>query len=379
MIVRDEEELLTNCLASLHLDGKPIWDELVVLDTGSVDKTVEIARAYGATVRHFEWVDDYAAARNMCETYATGDYIFWIDGDERLDEGHQLIRDIVEQGEDDLIRPVCYVKEDDTGRPSASHMRQELLRRRGSGKWCGTVHEYLDGGLGRPERRIVYRHCERTSEKRPKAYDDHVGALGDGVKALESRALFYYMLELYEQNKYVETIAIGELLLSRETEFPFERAQAALRIGDSYRFLGNLKQTYVNYMRCIQECDIWAEPFFSLGGLYFEMGYYDRARVWLQTAVAIEEPPDMGFFDSSIYRWRRYALLGECLNRLGRFTEATIWLQTACDAGANEATNALLAELKAKEEPEIYDDWPVGGPTWPHSTSRHPTPQPVRS
>ena len=60
MIVRDEARCLERCLAS----ARPWVDGIVVLDTGSVDATVEIARRHGARVAHFEWIDDFAAARN---------------------------------------------------------------------------------------------------------------------------------------------------------------------------------------------------------------------------------------------------------------------------------------------------------------------------
>ena len=60
MIVRDEENNLSNCLRSVS----GIFDEIVVVDTGSVDRTREIARAFGAKVFDFPWIDDFAAARN---------------------------------------------------------------------------------------------------------------------------------------------------------------------------------------------------------------------------------------------------------------------------------------------------------------------------
>ncbi|MHB1558022.1 MAG: glycosyltransferase [Isosphaeraceae bacterium] len=78
MIVRDEERNLANCLESV----RGIFDEIVVVDTGSVDRTVEIARSFGARVFDFVWVDDFAAARNAALARATGDYAFWLDADD---------------------------------------------------------------------------------------------------------------------------------------------------------------------------------------------------------------------------------------------------------------------------------------------------------
>jgi glycosyltransferase involved in cell wall biosynthesis len=80
MIVKNEERFLGQCLASV----KGLADELIVIDTGSTDRTVEIAREHGAQVGHFEWCDDFAAARNASIAPATGDWILFLDADEEL-------------------------------------------------------------------------------------------------------------------------------------------------------------------------------------------------------------------------------------------------------------------------------------------------------
>ena len=80
MIVKNEERFLGQCLASV----KDIADELIVIDTGSTDRTVEIAREHGAQVGHFEWCNDFAAARNASIAPATGDWILFLDADEEL-------------------------------------------------------------------------------------------------------------------------------------------------------------------------------------------------------------------------------------------------------------------------------------------------------
>lgn len=79
-IVKNEEAALPSCLDSV----KDVVDEMVVLDTGSTDRTAEIAREFGAQVYDFQWCDDYSAARNECLKYATGDWILVLDADEML-------------------------------------------------------------------------------------------------------------------------------------------------------------------------------------------------------------------------------------------------------------------------------------------------------
>jgi len=80
MIVKNEQRYLASCLNSLS----PVADEIIVVDTGSVDKTKEIAEAYGAQLHYFEWINDFAVARNVSLSKAQGDWILVMDADEVL-------------------------------------------------------------------------------------------------------------------------------------------------------------------------------------------------------------------------------------------------------------------------------------------------------
>ncbi len=80
MIVRDEQEVLAE---SIECVGK-IADEIVVLDTGSVDQTLELATGLGAAVHRMPWENDFSAARNRCLRLATGNWVLWLDAGERI-------------------------------------------------------------------------------------------------------------------------------------------------------------------------------------------------------------------------------------------------------------------------------------------------------
>lgn len=83
LIVKNESVNLQRCLKSLE----GVVDEIVVVDTGSTDDTIEIAQKFGAKVGHFAWTNDFSAARNESLCLATGNWILWIDADEELAPG----------------------------------------------------------------------------------------------------------------------------------------------------------------------------------------------------------------------------------------------------------------------------------------------------
>lgn len=94
MIVRDEEATLGRCLDSV----RGLVDEIVVVDTGSVDRTVEIAASYGAVVGHFDWVDDFAAARNEALARATHPWRLVLDADDWILDREQAATILAEIG-----------------------------------------------------------------------------------------------------------------------------------------------------------------------------------------------------------------------------------------------------------------------------------------
>ena len=92
MIARDEERFLGECLKR----AAPLADEIIVVDTGSKDRTVAIAESFGAKVLHREWTDDFSAPRNVGIDAATGDWIMVLDADEFLQPGSvERIRELV--------------------------------------------------------------------------------------------------------------------------------------------------------------------------------------------------------------------------------------------------------------------------------------------
>ena len=78
MIVKDEEKNLNNCLSSCS----SLFDEIIIVDTGSTDRTKEIAKKYTNNIYDFKWCDDFSKARNYSFSKATKEYIMWLDADD---------------------------------------------------------------------------------------------------------------------------------------------------------------------------------------------------------------------------------------------------------------------------------------------------------
>lgn len=94
MIVKNEEAVLARCLDTVA----DLVDEIIIVDTGSSDKTKEIARKYTKNIYDFQWIDDFSAARNFAFSKATKDYIYSADADEVLDEENRQRFRILKEG-----------------------------------------------------------------------------------------------------------------------------------------------------------------------------------------------------------------------------------------------------------------------------------------
>ena len=89
MIVKNEEDVLARCLDC----AINFADEIIIVDTGSTDRTKEIAALYTEQVYDFEWIDDFAAARNFAFSKATMEYCMWLDADDiiRFEDQKKLV------------------------------------------------------------------------------------------------------------------------------------------------------------------------------------------------------------------------------------------------------------------------------------------------
>lgn len=143
MIVKNEERVLARCLDSL----KGLYEELIIVDTGSTDKTKEIASKYTDKIYDFTWVNDFSAARNYAFSLATMEYIYSADADEVLDEANRIL---FKQLKDNLLPEIEIVQmkygnqlKFGTVYNFDEEYRPKLFKRLRSFVWIEPIHEQM--------------------------------------------------------------------------------------------------------------------------------------------------------------------------------------------------------------------------------------------
>jgi hypothetical protein len=139
MIVKDEQEMLPGCLEAV----KDAVDEMIIVDTGSSDRTVEIARSFGATVVDFPWNGSFADARNVSIDHATCDWVMYLDADEHMiPEDAPKLRELLSRTwrEAFYLVETNYTGGDESG-AAVTHHALRLWRRRPQYRFEGRIHE----------------------------------------------------------------------------------------------------------------------------------------------------------------------------------------------------------------------------------------------
>lgn len=144
LIVKNEEKFIRGCLASIS----ELANEIIVVDTGSRDRTKDICGEFHAKIYNYEWNDDFAAARNFGLKKATGDWIFWIDADEKLavSDKELLFDQLRNENLDALLIELvnfCGSYPEDENN-SYTYFNNRLFRNHLGLSFKGQIHEYLD-------------------------------------------------------------------------------------------------------------------------------------------------------------------------------------------------------------------------------------------
>lgn len=261
MIVKNEAPRLGHCLASVE----GLVDEVVVLDTGSTDGTPDLARARGARVEAFTWVDDFSAARNAALDLCTGDWILVLDADEAIDRvDHPLIRRALEDPKvqgwylwlRDYFRSGAFIAPSGAVKPNdgryeegrayshqTSYQAVRLFRRQPWPVFQGRIHEVAETAfqqrglpLGRLE--AVIHHFGKVDPERDRAKQEAYTrlAVAEAVAHPEDpMAHFNVVQQALLVEDWASVLGSAEAYLRRADKVPMMvylgAAQACLGLG----------------------------------------------------------------------------------------------------------------------------------------------------
>ncbi len=228
MIVKNEERCLEKCLKAV----RNLVDEIYITDTGSTDRTVEIAKKFNAHISHFDWINDFAAARNFSLEQSKCDWNLVLDADEYLIEGKRKDIERFLSGEEAIgvVGRIDVYKEDD-GELSKSKVFIPRIIPKGV-KYRGAIHEQIDSELTRYQLPLIF---------------DHDGYLQDG-KGERNLAILLEELKNKENDPYIlYQIAKTLWLLKRFEEadkYFFEFYKNSKNIKADYRRIGITSYVY---------------------------------------------------------------------------------------------------------------------------------------
>ncbi|MFC5542707.1 MAG: glycosyltransferase [Bacilli bacterium] len=355
MIVKDEENVLERCLNSV----KDLVDEIVIADTGSSDRTKEIARKYTDKVFDFEWEDDFSAARNFAFQQATKDYIFWMDADDvLLDEDREKFKKLKEQlpSEVDAVSMLYHLAFDEYNNPTFSFRRYRLVKREKNFVWKGAVHEYLEvsGKVLHSDTAITHRRekKEDSSDRNLKIYEKR---LKKGEE-FTPRDLFYYSNELKDHGQYEKAIEHYEEFLKLEDVWEEEKIRACINMAYCYRRLGNLEKEIESLVRSIQYDVPRPEVSCRMGDLYLERKLYDKAIMWYQLALMVDTSKILGIVQQAYSTWYPYLQLCVCHWHKGDKEMAVEYNKKAKEYRPNDRAVLYNEEFFRKHFKEVGDE-----------------------
>lgn len=344
MIVKDEASCLGHCLQSV----RGLVDEIVLVDTGSVDATVELARREGARVFHFPWVDDFAAARNESLRHCTCDWVLILDADEAVDAlDHSMIREACQSPSAQAYHLTLrnyhrsgsyYIRDAMAQRNTSSYTEGHdypfhvdtvglrLCRRTPDLAYVGKIHELLDpyfASRGIPVQDLtgaVIHHFGKLAEERERAkaklYLDlamkdlaadpansqlHFNVVQQGLQAQDWSAVLASAEAYLKLRSVVPSIIRFGAGLALQKQ---DRHQDALRHfekvlreqpghvlaltyrGISLATLGRGQEAERSWRKAMQVSPAYALPYVSLVDLCFAKGRLEDARAVIRQGMA---------------------------------------------------------------------------------------------
>ena len=344
MIVRNEEESLGRCLES----AKDIADEIIIVDTGSTDSTIDIAKRYTQKVYFFPWIDDFAAARNFAFSKATRQYCMWLDADDVLEPADRdaLLRlKALLPEEVDVVMMRYHTAFDEKEQPTFSYYRERILRNSPQYRWEGRVHEAIV-----PAGNVVYSEIAVSHRKKKEADSGRNLRIYEKQKqageAFSPRDQFYYGRELYYNEDYDAAISVLREFLEEGRGWLENNIEACRTMALCYKTKGDAQKARAALLHSFEYDAPRAEVCCDLGELFLAEEKYEQAIFWYELALTKQRNDTSGAFVSpDCYGYLPYIQLCVCYDRMG-------WKKKAREY--NEKAGKLRPDSQAYQYNKAY-------------------------
>lgn len=284
MIVKNEESVLNRCLSSVE----NLFDEIIIVDTGSTDKTKSIAKKYTNKIYDFVWCDDFSKARNFSLSMATSDFVMWLDADDVITTENLQKLFLLKQKlslKTDIVM-LKYALSFVDNKPTFSFYRERIFNRRRNFKFCDAVHEFVVpfGNIIYEDIVIEHRKIKATNPKRNiKIYEK----MQKNGEKFTPRNLYYYARELYYNNKYSKAITYFKKFLNEKETFLENKIEACLTMSKCYQMKNDLNNA-MRYLFLSFSFDLpRAEICCELAYIFQAQKKFNLSNYWFEKATKI--------------------------------------------------------------------------------------------
>lgn len=331
LIVKNEENVIARCLACV----KKFADEIVVVDTGSADRTVEEVKKFTDNIYFFKWIDDFSAARNFSLDKACGDYVMWLDADDVItDENCRKIKKLLNGTDFDMaFLPYAATAED--GAPNFIYYRERIFKRNKNFRFSGAVHEAVS-----PQGKVIYGDAtilhNKVKESEPlRNLRILQKQIARGI-CLNEREKFYYGRELFYNRMYRESIAVLEDFLCGNG-WVENKIEACLNLYRAYVIIGDEKAALNALLRSFLYAPPRSEACCILGAYFLEQNDVSCAIYWYQSALECENDLRSGaFVNIDFCGFIPYIQLCVLYDRLGETGKANFYNEKAGEIKPND-------------------------------------------
>ena len=325
LIVKDEGEVIARCLNCVL----KFADEIIVVDTGSVDNTVEEVRKFTDEIYFFKWRDDFAAARNFALEKASCDFVMWLDADDVItDENCEKIRALVDGTPDFDMAFLQYAAAFDLDKPTFVYYRERIFRRSKNYRFEGAVHEAVA-----PQGKIIYSDAcvyhKKVKEAEPLRNLRILQKQIARGEQLSPRAEFYYGRELLFNGMHRESAAVLEHFL-KSGGWVENKIEACINLYRAYNVLGDDERAVSALLKSFIFAPPRSEACCILGERFMAQNDVNSAIYWYQFAISCQNGQSDGAFVNLDYGGF-IPLMQLCVlyDRLGDYEKANAFNEAA--------------------------------------------------